>query len=152
VGRILSAIDIGSNTVHLLVGEVNVDGVRKIQDSSEWLSLGEMVGRDRIISPALQQQLVLTLNTFKQLASENGAEGVYVFATEAIRKSSNSKEVLKLIQKATGLTVDVVSGRREAELGLRGALLDTRSASFLLADVGGGSAQIARCTKKRMLV
>jgi exopolyphosphatase/guanosine-5'-triphosphate,3'-diphosphate pyrophosphatase len=150
MGRVLSTVDIGSNTAHLLVGDVEPGSIRKICDESEWLSLGEVVGRQRSIPLPLQEALITTLSTFQKKARDENAELIYVFATEAIRRAANGAEVLKRVQQSCGLKVEVITPQREAELGLRGTLLDSGSSSFLLVEVGGGSAQVSTCTKKRI--
>lgn len=150
MGRVLATVDIGSNTAHLLVADTESGSVRKIRDETNWLSLGEVVGRTRSIPNPLQETLIKTLLDFKRFANEQGAASVYVFGTEALRAASNSAEVLQRVHDSTGLRVELISGRREAELGLRGTLLDSGAASFLLVEVGGGSAQVAQCTRKKI--
>jgi exopolyphosphatase / guanosine-5'-triphosphate,3'-diphosphate pyrophosphatase len=149
MGRVLATVDIGSNTAHLLVAETADGTVRKIVDDSDWLSLGEIVGRERSIPQALQDTLIKTLNGYKKQASDQGAEGIYIFATEAVRAANNNREVLKRLEQS-GLKVELISGQKEAEFGLRGVLLDSGFSSFLLAEVGGGSAQVAHCSRKRI--
>lgn len=151
MGRVLSAVDIGSNTVHLLVGEIGEKSIRKLHDESDWLMLGEIVARQKEVPKVTQTQLLATLTHFKKVSKETKSEGMYVFATEAIRRAANSKELLRKVVEETGLEVEIVSGRREAELALKGVLLDTeRAGSILLCDVGGGSAQLALCQHKRI--
>lgn len=134
----------------MLVAETESGSVRKIRDETNWLSLGEVVGRMRAIPGPLQDTLIKTLVDYKNYAKEQGADSIYVFGTEALRAAANSAEVLKRVQESTGLRVELISGRREAELGLRGTLLDSGAASFLLVEVGGGSAQVAQCTRKKI--
>jgi len=148
--RTYAAVDIGSNTAHLLVGEVQNGSIKKIIDESNWLSLGEVVGKARCIPSSLQDVLVRTLNTFKGEAKQAGAQTMYCFATEAMRVAANNKEVLHKLEKTTGVAIQLISAQREAELGLRGVLLDSDASKFLLVEVGGGSAQIAQCTRKRI--
>lgn len=150
MGRILSTIDIGSNTAHLLVAEVGDGSVRRIVDESDWLSLGEIVGRERCVPGAMQDAVIRTVGGFRRKASAEGAERLWVFATEAMRRASNGQELRKRIEQATGVKVEVVSAQTEAELAMKGALLDSEASSFLLVEVGGGSAQVARCSRKRI--
>lgn len=145
--RILASADIGSNTVHLLVAEVDGDQVSRIGDTNEWISLGEIVGREGKIPDALADRLIKTLDTFRKQATVQGAEAIYVFGTEALRKASNQERVLKAVRVATGIKVEIITGQQEAELGLRGAWLDCEGAGpFVMVEVGGGSAQVALCS------
>lgn len=146
MGRVFAAVDIGSNTVHLLVADVQRHRIRRIANDSEWLGLGERVTREGSIGPELLAELVASLQRFKQIALNAKAERMYIFATEAVRRASDGAEVMTHIERLLKLKVEVVTGEREAALGLRGALIDCRPhRPFALAEVGGGSAQIARC-------
>ena len=146
--RILASADIGSNTVHLLVAEVENGHMSRIGDTNEWISLGEIVGRQEKIPAALADRLIRILGDFKKIAIGQGAQAIYVFGTEAIRKATNQAQVLEAIRVATGIRVDIITGQREAELGLRGAWLDCAGEGpFVMCEVGGGSAQVAHCVE-----
>jgi exopolyphosphatase/guanosine-5'-triphosphate,3'-diphosphate pyrophosphatase len=150
MGQVLAAVDIGSNTAHLLVAEIEGKAIRKIADESEWLSLGEVVGRLRSIPIPIQENITRTLANFKRLASVSNATSIYAFATEAVRKAANGKEVMDRVEQATGIQVHIVNSHREAELGVRGTLVDMKASKCFLADVGGGSAQVAACSGARI--
>lgn len=147
--RIFAAADIGSNTAHLLVAATDGELVMRIDNYNEWMGLGEIVARKGEIPRDNVEQLGQTLAEFRRVAKSHGAGGLYVFATEAIRKARNSDVVLKKVQGESGVKVEVIPPRREAELSLRGIGLDTRNlGADLLFEVGGGSAQIGRIGKK----
>jgi len=149
---VLAAADIGSNTAHLLISAVSQRGIQRVDNESEWLSLGEIVSHDGQIPDELIGRLVQTLNAFKQRCIETGAEFIYVFATEAMRKATNHRQVIRFVRQKTGLDVDLISPRREAELGLKGALLDSPvSGRFVFAESGGGSVQVAVCEGPEIL-
>lgn len=150
MGRVLAAVDIGSNTAHLLVGELAGSSIDKQVDESTWLSLGEVVGRLRCIPGPTQDTLVRTMSGYRSEAEKAGAEMMYCFATEAMRVAANNKEVLQRVEREAGVKVQMISAQREAELALRGTLLDIRMSNFMLVEVGGGSAQVARCLRKRI--
>ena len=140
----LAAVDIGSNTVHLLVAEAESGGVRRICDENEWLNLGEIVARSGEVPLPLQDQLINTLSSYRSMAKQEKAEKFYVFGTEAMRRAANTKKVLKRIKAEVGVEVDLVSGQREAELCIAGILVDSDEADeMIVAEVGGGSAQVA---------
>ncbi|HMS54359.1 MAG TPA: hypothetical protein PKA27_03070 [Fimbriimonadaceae bacterium] len=151
MARRLAAADIGSNTVHLLVASVGSGRVRRIRNDSDWIGLGESVSREGRISEFTQGTLISSLLNFQAISASHKAEALYVLATEAVRSASNGEAVLAEIQRRTGLEVQVISGEREAVLGLRGALIDTRPAEhFAFAEVGGGSAQLASCDGRQV--
>ncbi|MBS1721523.1 MAG: hypothetical protein JSS66_00785 [Armatimonadetes bacterium] len=144
--HVFATADIGSNTAHLLVASMNATGLTRLANQSEWLSLGQVVSHEGKIPPDLVTKLVDTLQSFVNLGASFKAEGIYVFATEAMRRASNHEAVIKRIQDGIGITIDLVSPEREAALGLKGALLDTQvSGDFVLAELGGGSMQLALC-------
>jgi exopolyphosphatase / guanosine-5'-triphosphate,3'-diphosphate pyrophosphatase len=145
--RILAAADIGSNTAHLLIASVEGRQVTRISDTNEWLALGEKVSRVGFIPADDAILLRKTLKAFRRLAHLHGAEGLYIFATEAIRKAENSADILGVLERE-GMPVEVIDGRREAEFGLLGAWADCsqEGENHLMVEVGGGSAQIANIT------
>jgi exopolyphosphatase/guanosine-5'-triphosphate,3'-diphosphate pyrophosphatase len=146
VGQILAAADIGSNSVHLLVAETNGSKLRRLVNESVWLQLGEVVSREGHLPESCLRDLLSVLRDFKEQAKRHRSSGFYVFATEAIRIAANRDEALDRIAKEVGIQVELITGRREAELSLRGTLVDTRERSpMLLVEVGGGSAQVALC-------
>lgn len=152
MGRLLSAVDIGSNTVHLLVAEADAEGVRKVAENSEWLGLGEAVGRKGEISTAEADAVIKTLTSYKRISKTAKAEGWYVFGTEALRKAKNSKALIRRLKSEVGIDIDLITSDREAELGLRGTLIDCGGAeSSLFVEVGGGSAQVAEVSADRLV-
>ena len=148
VTRIFAAADIGSNTAHLLVAATDGELVMRIDNYNEWMGLGEIVARKGEIPKENVEQLVGTMTEFRRMAKTHGAGGLYVFATEAIRKARNSEAVLKRVHQESGVKVEIIPPRREADLSLRGVGLDTRNlGADLMFEVGGGSAQIGRIGK-----
>jgi exopolyphosphatase/guanosine-5'-triphosphate,3'-diphosphate pyrophosphatase len=146
MGKRYAAADIGSNTVHLLVAEVGVNGLERVINQSEWLSLGEAVARTGAIPPDKQALLVRLLRDYQELANQARSEPIYVFATEAMRAAQNGSAMLKQIEAEVGLKVDLITPRQEAEFSLRGAAIDCHITSdTVLIEVGGGSAQIGLC-------
>ncbi len=144
MARRLAAADIGSNTAHILIADVDNGSVRRIANESEWLSLGQVVAKKGAIPPDIEASLVKILQGYKKLAKQYGAERIYVFATEAVRKAKGHDEAIARISAQSGLEIDIIMPEREAELALKGAMIDmptTKPSHFI--EVGGGSAQIA---------
>jgi exopolyphosphatase/guanosine-5'-triphosphate,3'-diphosphate pyrophosphatase len=150
--RILAAADIGSNTAHLLVAATDGQLVMRIDNFNEWIPLGEVVARTGEIPKEIIQQLVQAVKEFKSIAASKQADGLYLFATEGMRSARNHAAVLKKIMVETGVRVEVISPQREAELSLRGVLLDTKNYGVeMIFEVGGGSAQVGRVTGNRLV-
>lgn len=148
---ILAAADIGSNTVHLLIGDTDGLIVRRLVNESDWLSLGEVVSRQKKIPAAESDLLLATLARFQQLTKTHKAERFYVFATEAMRVAENHEAVLERLRKALKIKVDLITPEREAELSWRGVQIDAESVGpTALIEIGGGSAQVALCDGERV--
>jgi len=146
VRRKLAAADIGSNTVHVLVAETDGVEVQRLVNESDWLSLGEVVAKEKCIPLPMEQRLLATLRRYIQTVREHRAEQFYVFATEAMRVAENHDEIMGRIEDLLGVRVDLITPRREAELSFIGASIDSDpNGPVLLVEVGGGSAQLARC-------
>jgi exopolyphosphatase/guanosine-5'-triphosphate,3'-diphosphate pyrophosphatase len=145
MARVFAAADIGSNTAHLLVAATDGELVMRLDNVNEWIALGEVVARKGEIPVENANELVNAMKEFRRVAGMHSASGLYVFATEALRSAKNSKAVIKRIKEEAGVEVEIISPRREAELSLRGILLDAAGLNpGLLFEVGGGSAQIAK--------
>ncbi|MGI8924337.1 MAG: hypothetical protein ACR2HJ_09930 [Fimbriimonadales bacterium] len=137
--------DIGSNTVHMLIAQTDGRAVVRLDNDSQWLGLGEMVANTGVIDKAKTQELVTALSSFRKLAAARKASQLYVFATEAVRRAKNHNETLTFIRSKSGVNVQIVSPEREAELAIRGAMLDSYGEMpTTFFDVGGGSAQVVR--------
>lgn len=143
--RILAAADIGSNTAHLLIAATNGDSLVRVDNTNEWIPLGEVVSTKGYIPPDVTQQLISAVKEFRRLSKDKSAEQLYVFATEGMRVAENHDAVLGAIKSEAGVSVEIISPAREAELSFRGIQLDCRDyPTDLMFEVGGGSAQIAR--------
>lgn len=138
----VAVIDIGSNTIHLLIAETDGERLTPVADPSRALFLGQDVARLGRISPARLGQAVTTVMDFAERARRAGAEQIIALATEAIRAASNGEDVLRTLQ-TTGIRVERITSRREGELAVLGATLDSPTrAPAILADIGGASTQI----------
>src|SRR5207302_7961743 len=94
-----AAIDIGSNTVHLVVAHCTPDDLDIIKDEVELVRIGESVTATGEISQQKRQQTIETLRKYKALAEQHGAGQILVVATEAIRQASNSSEFLEDVER-----------------------------------------------------
>ena len=111
-----AAIDIGSNTVHLVVAHCTPDDLDIIKDEVELVRIGESVTATGEISQQKRQQTIETLSKYKALAEQHGAGQTLVVATEAIRQASNSSEFLEHVERETGLKIHLINGDTEAIL------------------------------------
>lgn len=142
-----AAIDVGSNTIHIVVARCQADNLEIVADEVEMVRIGESVTASGAISAEKRDAAVKTLQAYKALAERHGASPVFVVATEAIRKASNSSEFLADVKNATGLDVQLIDGNVEATLTFYGAtyeLAKQENAPDVIGvmDLGGGSTEL----------
>ncbi|HTD50108.1 MAG TPA: Ppx/GppA phosphatase family protein [Acidimicrobiia bacterium] len=142
----IAALDLGSNSFHLLVADVHPDGsFEAVSREKDMLRLGDDVARHGLISPSLADRAVASVRRFRQLADALGAQEVLAKATSAIRTASNGSELVDRIEAETGVEVEVISGLEEARLifaAVRASLV-LEPAPALCVDIGGGSVEFA---------
>jgi exopolyphosphatase/guanosine-5'-triphosphate,3'-diphosphate pyrophosphatase len=138
--RIAAAIDVGSNSVHLLLTELGGDVLR---DESVLLGLGAMVDMEGFIPEDGLEAMVQVLTRYVGEAREAGAEPVTLAATEPLRRASNRSRAKAAVLSATGLELHVLSHEQEALLTVLG-VLEGRPASepTMVLDIGGGSSEV----------
>lgn len=141
----LAAVDMGSNSFHLLVVEAHPDGsFDTLLREKEMLRLGEVVTRTGTIPPDDVDRILDTLRRFASMATSIGATEIVACATSAMREADNSSQIVDLIREETGIAVEVISGRREAGLifaAIRGSLA-LEPGPAVCFDLGGGSLEV----------
>src|SRR6266700_3777661 len=143
----LAAIDIGSNTIHIVVARCKPDDLDIVEDQVELVRIGESVTATGAISPEKRDAAIAVLHRYRALAEQHSAEQIFTVATEAIRKASNCDEFLEEIKRGTGLEVLLISGSAEATLSFYGATYEESRqagapARIAVMDLGGGSTEL----------
>src|SRR5579859_7994294 len=118
-----AVLDVGSNTIRLLVARLGDAALEPILDQSEFVRLGREVDRTGRLQEDRQQVGVRTIGELALQARINGADGVRAIATSAVRDAENGPEFVQRVKDATGVEIEIISGEREAELTYRGAVL-----------------------------
>jgi exopolyphosphatase/guanosine-5'-triphosphate,3'-diphosphate pyrophosphatase len=140
-----SVIDVGSNTIHLLVGEVDGGAVLPVTGEKVSARLGAGVEKKGRIEDERLTLAAEAMGLFSRIAVLNGAEEPVILATSAVRDAENGQELTERVRELTGLKMRLISGEEEAALGFRGAVSAVGSsweAPALVVDLGGGSAQL----------
>ncbi|MGW9134772.1 Ppx/GppA phosphatase family protein [Streptomyces sp. NPDC055681] len=141
----LGVLDVGSNTVHLLVVDAH-PGARPLPAHSHKaeLRLAELLNADGAIGPAGVDRLVMTITDALQAAEDKGCEDVLPFATSAVREASNADQVLARVREETGVDLAVLTGEEEARLTFLAARrwFGWSAGRLLVLDIGGGSLEI----------
>jgi exopolyphosphatase/guanosine-5'-triphosphate,3'-diphosphate pyrophosphatase len=142
----IASIDIGSNTVILLIAEVDKSSktIKNIFDLQFIPRIGEGLSQTNKISDNKISQLQDILSHYKKIAENYLCSEIIAIGTNAFRMASNSKEIVKLIDESPGLKIKIISGDDEAEYSFIGATYEKlRSSKSLVIDIGGGSTEIS---------
>jgi len=145
----LAAIDIGSNSVRLLVAEALRGGTYRILDEErEPTRLGRSVSEKGQLDDESMERTIHALQTFKQIASGYQATTLRTIATCAVREARNGPEFCRRVREQVGLEVEVISGEREARLAFASVqnAFDLSGKNVIVADIGGGSTEIVFAT------
>lgn len=141
----VAAIDVGSNSIHMLVAQVESDGRFRILDrAKEMVRLGSRTLLDGSLSPEAMAKGLRALAAFKTLADRQGAQRIRAVATSAIREAANGGEFVRRVEAETGLRIKVIPGREEARLIFLGVkhAIDLRGEPTVIVDAGGGSVEL----------
>jgi exopolyphosphatase/guanosine-5'-triphosphate,3'-diphosphate pyrophosphatase len=141
----LAAIDVGSNSVHMVVADVTSDGRIEVVDRvKEMVRLGRQTFTTGRLPAAAMDLAVRAVKTFSRLARARRVERMRAVATSAVREARNGGAFVRRLRHETGLPVKVISGAEEARLIFRAArhALGLEGGPHLLVDVGGGSVEL----------
>jgi exopolyphosphatase/guanosine-5'-triphosphate,3'-diphosphate pyrophosphatase len=152
----LAAVDVGTNSVLLLVAERGRDGVvRPVREEADITRLGRGVDRTGMLSGEGMQATLDVLARFAALARQDGARALVVTATSAARDARNGSEFLDRARERTGAKVEILSGDEEARLSYLAVAQDFAAeggeAGLLAIDVGGGSTEFVHGRGRQVL-
>lgn len=135
-------IDIGSNTIRLVIFRLNGKTLTPILNSKSTVGLAGYVDKKNCLTREGIQRLISVLRQYKDVTSMLPDCPLYPFATASLRNIVNTDQVLETVWRETGLGIQVLSGYEEAMLDYRGAIRHSALSSGLLMDVGGGSTEL----------
>jgi len=140
---VIGALDIGTNSFHLVIARATHSGFEVIAREKEMVRLGEGSGDMKLLSPEAIERGVIALRNMRRIADVHGAE-LRAIATSAVREARNADIFINRALKEASIVVEVISGVEEARLihlGVMQAipLMDTRS---IVIDIGGGSTEV----------
>jgi exopolyphosphatase/guanosine-5'-triphosphate,3'-diphosphate pyrophosphatase len=142
----LGVLDVGSNTVHLLVVDAH-QGARPLSASShkEELHLVDLIDESNHIVPEGRERLEAFVVESLRIAEDKGVQELIAFATSAIREAANGEEVLSGIRERTGVELKVLPGQAEAQLTFLAVRrwFGWSAGRLLVLDIGGGSLEMA---------
>jgi exopolyphosphatase/guanosine-5'-triphosphate,3'-diphosphate pyrophosphatase len=141
----IAAIDMGTNSFHLIIVQVKSDGTFKVVDRErEVIRLGSSEGKDlSFISLEEMEHATKIILRFKKLAEYYNAN-IRAIATSAVREARNKDDFIRSIKELTSIKVEIIDGKHEAELIFAGvnSALELTNKIMLCIDIGGGSTEI----------
>src|SRR6185295_15806133 len=146
----LAAIDIGTNSVKLLIGRVLDRKVTPLLHRSVITRLGEGLQKSGEISTEAADRTIEALAEFRSLAESRGATRTQAVGTLAIRAAKNGRGFVERCAREAGLEIRVLTGEEEARLSFQGAAGASQAAQVLGIEIGGGSTQIMVGTSAKL--
>ncbi len=137
-----AAIDVGTNSVKLLVGTVAEDRVVPELHRAQITRLGEGLHASGVISSPAADRTIEALAGLRKLAEERQAGQIAAVGTQALRAARNADEFLSRCQKEAGLSIRILTGEEEARLAFQGASWTAQSERVAAVDIGGGSTEV----------
>jgi len=141
----IASIDIGTNTIRLLICEQTTEGtLKKLYIDRAITRLGEGFSDDKkLLNPKAVDRSIAALKGFSKIIREHGINKVRAVATSVVRESKNSQEFVNRAKDETSIIVEVISGEEEAELTVAGTLnsVSIEGAHCVIFDIGGGSTE-----------
>ena len=145
-GRVVAFIDIGTNSVRLLLVRINPNGsYQPLTKQKETVRLGEKEFIDRILQPEAMERAAFVCKKFMELSRAYRVEEIIAVATSATRDASNKVQLLEMIKKEANLEVCTISGSEEARLIYLGVSSGLRlgNSKAIFIDIGGGSTEVS---------
>lgn len=144
----IGALDVGTNTVLMLVAETAPDGsARRVIDLARITRLGKGVDHNHRLDPQAALRTLDTIGEFVDQARAAGAEKIVAAGTATLRDAADGESFIRRVRERTGVELEIVSGETEAWLSYlavaRGLQLDSAE-RLLIIDIGGGSTEIIR--------
>lgn len=139
----IASIDIGTNTLRLLIGRV--DGAGNIIDSHLSREITRLGGgfNGKTLHAESKTRTLRALKKFSDIILDAGVKNIRAAATSVIREAEDGRKFIEEIKAVTGINVEIISGDREATLTLKGVLsaLNEKEKTALIFDIGGGSTE-----------
>jgi exopolyphosphatase/guanosine-5'-triphosphate,3'-diphosphate pyrophosphatase len=139
----VAAIDCGTNSIRLLIADIDGSNFREIYRAMEIVRLGQGVDQNKAFHPDAIARTLAAVDLFAQEISKRGAEQIRFCATSATRDATNRELFIDGVKERLGIEPEVISGDEEARLSFIGATKEfaASDAPFLVVDIGGGSTE-----------
>jgi exopolyphosphatase/guanosine-5'-triphosphate,3'-diphosphate pyrophosphatase len=144
-GPVYAALDLGTNNCRLLIARPHEQSFRVLDGFTRIVRLGEGLSVTGSLSDAAMHRTIEALKQCRNKLNEHAPARMRLIATEACRSASNGEAFITRILEETGLALEIIDRRTEAELAVTGCadLIEEASAGALMFDIGGGSSELA---------
>ena len=143
----VAAVDVGTNTVRLLVADVEADTVHVVDRGREITRLGQGIDAARRFAPEAADRTIDAIERFVQRARDAGSERIRIAGTSAVRDAGDRDGFLRLVRARTELEMEVLSGADEGRLSYLGATCELDDGTYLVCDIGGGSTELSTASR-----
>ncbi len=140
--RPVAAVDIGSNSIRLLIQKPTPEGWVNLLQQREIVRLGSNRDKDGKIPQEKIEKAIEILNSYRKEAEKVKAQKTLAVGTEALRKAKNGLQMKATLEKHLGEEIRVISGKEEAGLSYLGAAKEWAEKSPWVLDIGGGSTEL----------
>lgn len=139
----VASIDIGTNTILLLIAEIEGASVRPLFEAEMIVRLGEGLQENSLLLPGAMERALRALAEFLDQCRRWGVQRVFAVGTSALREALNSQEFLERVKQNLQVSIEIISGEEEAELSFLAVARDLLEPerTVLVVDVGGGSTE-----------
>jgi len=140
----VASIDIGTNTILLLIAEVNKGVLKPLLEKETIVRLGEGVHRNGVLLEGAIERGIQTLTQYLRDCREMDAQRIFAAGTSALREAKNAGDFLKRAEEKLNLAIEIISGEEEAQLSFLAVARDLGNPEkpILVVDVGGGSTEV----------
>lgn len=137
-----AVIDIGSNTIRLVIYKIENNQIKSLLNKKSPAGLAGYINKNKCLKKSGIKKAVAVLSEFREILDHMMIKEVFPFATASLRNINNAPEVLEIIKKECGFDVRILSGEEEAVFDYYGALQAMEMDCGLLCDIGGGSTEL----------
>lgn len=151
-----ATIDIGSNAIRLLISNVYSDTSNVYVTKNSLVRVPLRLGQDSFKKGKISKENILRLldsiKSFKLLMKVHKVEKYLAYATSALRSSTNGREIVALILKKTKIRVEIITGKKEAQLITNNQSFLKKDNIYCFVDVGGGSTELTLIKNKEIII
>jgi exopolyphosphatase/guanosine-5'-triphosphate,3'-diphosphate pyrophosphatase len=146
----VAVIDIGSNSVRLVVYEELSRSLVSVFNEKALCGLGREVQSTGLLAPDAVAKALTSLRRFRALCRIQKVGRVYAIATAACRDATNGPEFIAKAERICGVRIDILSGPREAKLSALGVISGIHNPDGIVGDLGGGSLELIEVRRNRV--